>query len=119
MIVLCSVNNREAWCGLVYGTTAQPITGAGIERNLDFLAPTWELVKGHKYEGKSDAWYVEGYRALLASRWKVEVKPWLMGLTPDEDMTLLCYCRQGKFCHRQLLAQMVAKWRPDLKITLL
>ena len=39
MIVLCSVNNIQAWRGLVYGTTLQPLTGVGIESNLEFLHP--------------------------------------------------------------------------------
>ena len=118
MIVLCSVNNRQAWRGLVYGTTLQPLTGVGIESNLDFLAPTKELVWGHKYKGKSDEWYVNGYRTLLASRWS-SIKPWLMTLDATQDMTLLCYCRQGKFCHRKLMAQMIQRWRPDIEIELL
>jgi uncharacterized protein YeaO (DUF488 family) len=100
--------------GTVYCTTMKPMKG--YER-LEFLCPTQELVYGYKYHGKGETWYTNGYKSLLMSKW-AEIKPWLMGIDMSKDMTLLCYCREGEFCHRQLMAQMVMKWRPDLEVIL-
>ena len=114
MIVLASVNDKQRHKGQVFCTTMKPM--AELPR-IECLCPTKELVYGHKYEGKSDKWYIDGYRKLLADRWS-EVKAWLNGLDASKDITLVCYCREGKFCHRQLMARMLEKWRPDIVIEL-
>lgn len=112
MIVLCSLSDRAEFRGTVYATTMKPVGALAL---IECLRPTRELVYGVKYHGQSEEWYIEGYRALLASRWPA-VKTWLESLSPDVDATLVCYCRRGAFCHRQLIAQMLAKHRPDVPL---
>ena len=114
MIVLCSVNDRQAWRGETFATTMRPIAGLPL---VECLRPTHALVHGWKYWGESEQWYTDGYRKLLASRWPA-VKAWLDALQPGVDLTLVCYCAAGQFCHRQLIAQLLAKWRPDIPIEL-
>ena len=115
MIALCSVNDRQHWRGQAYCTTAKPM---GTLPRLDDLAPTWDLVMGYK-RGRTWEEYTAGYRALLASRWG-RVRSWLDSLSPDVDATLLCYCtrKEGHHCHRELLALMLAKHRPDIAVEL-
>lgn len=127
MIVLCSVNDRKSWRGEVWSTCVQAVVDKEVCGNIEFLAPTPALVFGHKagkgdkrfsrYAKVSDEQYINGYRRLLASRWS-QVKAWLDSLDANSDMTLLCYCHIGKFCHRQLLARMIQKWRPDITVVL-
>ena len=53
----------------------------------------------------------------LEERWG-EVSDWLSGLSAAQDMTLLCHEREGEFCHRKLVAQLVRKHRPDIQVEL-
>lgn len=112
MIVVASINNQGVWRGKAYCTTAKPMRGYPL---LDFLAPTWEMVKRYKYADHDREVYIEAYRNLMVRRW-AKVKMWLDSLDPNEDITILCYCREGAFCHRKLIASMIRKHRPDLQV---
>lgn len=112
MIVLCSVSDRAAWRGTVYATTMKPIGSLPL---IQCLRPTQEMVYGVKYRGWSHKRYETVYRALLRSRWP-DVRAWLDTLRPDVDVTLLCYCRPGVYCHRHLIARMLARHRPDIPL---
>jgi len=114
MISLCSINDNQYHKGTAYCTAMKPM--ANMPR-IECLCPTKDLVYGYKYDSKSVEWYTNGYRALLASKW-ADVKQWLDSLKVDEDMALVCYCKEGVFCHRQLMMQMIEKWRPDISIVL-
>lgn len=78
---------------------------------LLFLAPSAALLRDCK-QGLSDEAYIERYREELRSRWAI-VKPWLQQLDPSEDQTLLCWEHKGNFCHRNLVALMIQKFRSD------
>lgn len=88
----------------------------GTLPRLEFLAPTWDLVMAYK---RGSTWddYTAGYRALLVQRWDL-VRSWLDSLDPQTDYTLLCFCRPraGQHCHRELLARMLARHRPDITL---
>lgn len=112
MIVLCSLSDRAAFRGAVFASTMKPVKGLSL---IECLRPTQELVYGVKYHGRSDEWYITGYRRLLAARWQ-EVQTWLDALRPDVDITIVCYCRKGAFCHRHLIARMLQKHRPDIPL---
>lgn len=116
-ITLCSIDNPEYFRGIVYSTSIGDTRGMDKYPKLAFLAPTKELVWGHKYKGQSDQWYKDGYRELIGQRWP-DVGDWLRGLDEDEDITLLCYCQEGKFCHRKIIYTLITHYRPDLNIVL-
>lgn len=73
--------------------------------------------------------FEDTYKQGLVARWD-EVKPWLDGLSPFEDITLLCWCPYSKpaealiakygmfYCHHSAIASMVAKHRPDIEIVM-
>lgn len=70
---------------------------------------------GHKRKQISDTQYRRGYTALLRQRGEA-VRAWYESLQTSEDITLLCFCPEGKFCHRHIIAEMLRARRPDLEI---
>jgi len=68
------------------------------------LAPTWDLVMGHKRGEVSDREYTDGYLGLLESRYAANRQMWHDWMCQARSVTLTCYCGAGKFCHRHLLA---------------
>lgn len=85
-----------------------------------FLAPTWELVGGHKrhvdpdderwqqYEPLSDEQYEAAYLDLLRARWKtdqVEIGRFFKSIQTKREIAIACYCAPGTFCHRHLAVE--------------
>lgn len=110
-IYTASIYDKLNHHGQLCCTAVKPMAEADCW--LDFLAPTLELRNGHKYHKRSDQWYQDGYRKLMSER-QAQVMAWLQGLKADENLTLLCYCTEGRFCHRRIIATMVKYYRPDL-----
>jgi len=81
------------------------------DSQLDFLAPSAELLVDWKNKKIDEAEYTERYRGQIKQSWK-QVKAWLDSLNPKEDITLLCWEKTG-FCHRNLVAKLVKHYRPD------
>ncbi|MEW6034399.1 MAG: DUF488 family protein [Chloroflexota bacterium] len=81
------------------------------------LIPDWSLVKAFKQGRVSQTEYEIEYRSGLQQRWS-EVSAWLASLSPDEDVTLLCHEREGHFCHRRLVAELVGNCRRDIEVAL-
>lgn len=80
-------------------------------QHLHILAPTPEVLNNYKLDLDWDK-YVTGYRENVVSRMP-QIKAWLDSLTPEENVTLLCY-EKGEYCHRHLVQKLVEKHRPDL-----
>jgi uncharacterized protein YeaO (DUF488 family) len=83
-----------------------------VADTLSFLVPSAELLADWKQQAIDEAAYIQRYREQIAAAWKT-VKGWLDTLKPAEDSTLLCWEQKGEFCHRNLVAQLVQKHRPD------
>jgi uncharacterized protein YeaO (DUF488 family) len=98
-------------------------SGSGFGREL---APTWELVAGHKrmtaettgkrvekwmveHPALSDDEYTERYLNLLRERYAKHRALWNGYLRAHESITLLCYCRDGVFCHRHIAREVLIK----------
>jgi hypothetical protein len=120
-VYLCSINDKKWHRGTVYCIS---VGRMGDLPRLEFLAPTKALVDGYLYHKQTEEWYTEGYRRLIGSsqRWP-QVKKWLVELDVSADITLCCFCSEFKngksnFCHRQLVAKMITKWRPDIEVVL-
>lgn len=73
--------------------------------DLDF-APNWDMVWGHKTRKLSDVKYIEMYTELMNQSYKRFPHKWENLLSRDR-VTLVCYCKKGKFCHRKLLAKLI------------
>jgi len=80
------------------------------------LAPTWDMVSGHKSGSLSDAEYVQQYRSILerALSHGVFDKMCEHGRQNGNRLTLLCYCPGGKFCHTHLIIDYAVEKRGDL-----
>ena len=77
----------------------------------DILAPTWDMVKGYK-DGTLTQWeYAVKYFALILSR-SMQNQPafnttFSAIVTNRQQLTLVCFCPVGQFCHRILAARML------------
>lgn len=114
-IHLCSINGKQNHIGTVYTMTVKPVAGYP---NFELFAPTPAIVYGHKhFKGDmrfekwpevSDEEYRDTYRSIIYSRLKA-IKEWYGALREGDELTLCCYCPQGKFCHR-LFVESTLKW---------
>lgn len=73
------------------------------------FAPTWAMVMGVKEKRMTEAQYAEQYLAILAN---VHAHVWAE-LANQEQATLLCYCRDGWFCHTHLIIDYAVKQWPE------
>jgi hypothetical protein len=78
-------------------------------------APTWEMVQGVKTNNFTEEEYTKFYYDLLLERWKthghemlklVEIVQGTANM-PARDVTLVCFCPAGSFCHRHLLVKFL------------
>lgn len=93
--------------------TVQSSTGLGR-----LLAPTWEIVLGHKahngdsrYAGRktyTNEQYIEAYIGMLRKRYMNDYAAFMM-IVKAESVVLRCYCTHGKFCHRHIAASALVK----------
>lgn len=85
---------------------------SGVERHRDIafdlhqFKPTRDMLKIPEAE------YIPKFWTLMEQRRRL-VEDWLGVIRPEVDMTLLCWEPPGKFCHRNLVLKIVAKYRPD------
>lgn len=68
------------------------------------FAPTWDMVMSAKRGEITEAEYTERYLAILEIV-PVSAIDWLLSQAVNGDITLVCYCKPGAFCHRVLLAK--------------
>jgi uncharacterized protein YeaO (DUF488 family) len=71
-------------------------------------APTWDLVMGIKNGRISEKEYADQYYELLGVRWEDSITNAQMRVfittAKRTDVTVVCFCKSGDFCHRYLLA---------------
>lgn len=78
------------------------------------LAPTWEMVTGHKGGTMGDIEYSRLYTAILdAAGEQAFEKLKQAGIDNGGRLALLCYCPDGVFCHTHLLVDYAVKRYPD------
>lgn len=75
--------------------------------NLTF-APTWQMVNGHKNGTLADEQYIDLYTERMRWTYKNNPKTWQELLGKDE-VTLVCFCAAGDFCHRLILKDILVK----------
>ena len=85
------------------GEDATDITVSGGDPNWKPLAPTWDMVEGLKSGKIPKNEYVRKYVAILE---KVPVATWDKFLS-QETRTLVCFCKRGAFCHRNILVRHI------------
>ena len=76
------------------------------------FAPTWDMVMGYKRGEIGEAEYTRRYLALL-DKVPVETWRWLYSQAAEGGgVTVLCYCRDGWFCHSHLLIDYACQKYP-------
>jgi len=77
----------------------------------DILAPTWNMVKEYKAGTLSQWDYTVKYFSLIISRFYTQSSTSVSSLTAilnnHPQITLVCFCSTGEFCHRILAARMI------------
>ena len=92
----------------VKGVDVTVKSAAGKARSF---APTWNMVMGHKNGTLTDEQYTAQYEKMLNAV-SVEAWRWLASQAINGEVTVLCFCRDGAFCHTYLLAAYAAKKYP-------
>ncbi len=71
------------------------------------FAPTWGMVMDYKNGRGGEQAYTEAYRTLLSGRHLslINAVNWLF---EQEQVTLVCFCAPGAFCHRLILASWLS-----------
>jgi hypothetical protein len=70
------------------------------------FAPSWSMVQSHKSGEYSDEEYTCLYKTLMNWSQKKYSDKWSDLLSRDE-VTIVCFCAPGKFCHRHLLKDIL------------
>ena len=93
------------------GDDRMDITVKGNQYPGNILAPTWEMVRGLQSQKLTQWDYTLQYFSLLMSRaWQADAtfRSSIRDLTTHrEEITLVCFCPSGEFCHRILAARML------------
>ena len=70
--------------------------------------PTWDIVLKHKDGKITDKEYTDIYLDLMRESYTKRKKEWIEFLK-QERAVVACYCKSECFCHRFLLADILAK----------
>lgn len=101
--------------------TGIDVTVRGQDTYGRHFAPTWALVLDHKAGRITNEEYAARYLKLLEDRYNDD--PWTRtavaylhqyGRSRNDRAVLLCYCRDGVFCHTHLLMKWLIERHPDL-----
>jgi hypothetical protein len=75
------------------------------------FSPTWPMVMGYKNGTLTEAQYTEQYLKILDAV-SVEAWRWLYAQAVNGEVVLLCFCRDGQFCHTRLITQYATEKYP-------
>lgn len=123
MLALASWYEPQNWRGKLLRISNTAGRRKGLKKSIynwgvvPCLIPDWSLVKAFRAGKITKEEYSEVYLSGLQEKWD-EVFTWLNSLGNDKDITLLCHEREGVFCHRILVAEIVKKHRPDIQLAL-
>ena len=93
----------------VKGVDVEVKSAVGFARSF---APNWSMVMGYKNGTLTEARYTEQYLKILGAV-SVEAWRWLYAQAVNGEVVLLCYCRDGQFCHTNLIVQYAVKKYPE------
>ena len=72
------------------------------------FAPTWDMVKKYTSGQEGQNTYSERYWTLIAER-LAEDNSSLIWVLEQQELTFICFCPLGAFCHRILLARDILR----------
>ena len=71
------------------------------------FAPTWQMVNDFRSGKSGQQAYIQAYGTLLTDRFTT-ISGLLVWMAKQKEVTLVCFCPSGAFCHRVLLAKWLA-----------
>jgi len=84
-----------------------------IKSGLKMFAPSWAMVIGYKKGWLHHTTYAAQYHEMMEKSYEANKADWEKILhhaaTTGKLIVLCCYCRKGEFCHRHLLAKILAE----------
>ncbi|QAX96145.1 hypothetical protein [Vibrio phage vB_VmeM-Yong XC32] len=85
-----------------------PFIDTSIKSGWSQLAPSWEMVMGHKNNDPywTDERYAAVFNEMMRKSYELDPDFWEDLLT-SETLCLGCWCKAGKFCHRLLLVDII------------
>lgn len=69
------------------------------------FAPTWDLLGRYRGGEIDEEGYEKEFLQLMRTSFKEHKEFWRETLS-QEVLTIGCYCRAGKFCHRHILVEV-------------
>lgn len=106
------------WCIMIYtaqykykGKDRIDITVKGATGAWKIFAPTWDMVNHYKHTGDKTVYKFLYQNNILsyALKHKANFINKIVKYSRVKDITLVCFCRSGDFCHRVLLAKWLEK----------
>jgi hypothetical protein len=89
------------------------ITVKGQDPLGKHFAPTWKMVMDLKEGKMSQQEYIDEYHKMMERLYLDRPEIWAE-LMSKEEVTLVCFCKPDKFCHRHLLRVLLqckgAEW---------
>jgi uncharacterized protein YeaO (DUF488 family) len=93
------------------GPEGLDITVKSAKDTARVFAPPWVMVRNYKSGALSEVGYRQWYETLL-DRVSDADWAWLSAQAKNGEVTLLCYCPDGKFCHTHLLIDYACRKFP-------
>jgi len=93
------------------GSDRLDVTVKGQHEFGKLFAPNWDMVMAVKNHGaKAHQYYIDEYSKILDN-----IPAWAWGAMLDTDViTLVCFCRQQDFCHRNLIVEYIVRTFPNV-----
>ena len=117
MLCTASFYDPQDWVGRLYRVSRAHPRGKQAQWELaPFLYPDRELLNSYRAGSVDFAALTIEYRRSLDASYQQDggFKEWVAGLSSGGDLTLLCFERGEKLCHRRLAAQWLLERAPDL-----
>lgn len=91
-----------------YGYSGEERMDTTVKTGETFVAPSWDIVLGHKKGKYTDEQYTEQYLAMLDMSMHLYPDQWI-ALLRRRKVVLVCFCGRECFCHRHILAMWLEK----------
>jgi uncharacterized protein YeaO (DUF488 family) len=79
-----------------------------VKTGSKLFAPSWKIVMNYKNGKITEQEYTVAYYEIMKASSRDHRSEWTSLLAKDR-IVLCCYCPAGVFCHRLLLAKLLAK----------
>lgn len=93
-----------------------PLLDTTIKSGDRVFAPSWDIVEQVKEGTLSQLAYTELYTQLMRDSYRVNQLRWIE-VCQMPVVAISCYCPDGDFCHRHVLAEMFKRVCQHQKIT--